>query len=324
MSREPPILSTRRIILIVLLILSILLVYIIVTQYTPLLTQTPPQEQGGMLKVVTTFYPLYDFTKNIGGNRVDVNILVPETVDLHSFEPTPSTIAKVAEADMLIFSGVNLEPWVPKIVKAASNPKLTLVDSSQGINLLLVPSQFQQNNRTFDPHIWLNPVDVKQQVKNILNGLIKADPEDSDYFIDNANSYQIKLDSLNSKITNMTMYSKTRYFITLHGAFAYFAKQYNLMQIPILGPFEDEPTPTDIQKTIDAIQLYHLCYVGYETLENPAISKSIERQTNVTLILIDTIEGLSTADQKAGKDYLILMDENITRIGMALSNVGCN
>ena len=324
MSREPPVTITKKTILIIILILSSSLVYIVVTQTSPLITKTPPQEQEKILKVLTTFYPLYDFTNNIGGKRVDASILVPETVDVHAFEPSPSAIAKVADADLLIFNGVNLEPWVPQIVKAANNPKLTLVDSSRGINLLLVPPQYQQNNQTYDPHIWLNPVDAKQQVNNILNSLIKADPADADYFIANANSYQIKLDSLNSKIVNITSYSKTRYFITFHEAFAYFAKQYNLTQIPILGPFEDEPTPTDIQKAINAIQLYHLCYVGYETLENPAISKSIGSQTNVTLILIDTLEGLSTADQIAGKNYLILMDENINRIGMALSNIGCN
>jgi len=73
------------------------------------------------------------------------------------------------------------------------NSKLIQVDTSQGIQLLPVPSQFQISNQTIDPHIWLNPLNAKQQVNNILQGLIKADPADSQYFTQNANAYEAKL-----------------------------------------------------------------------------------------------------------------------------------
>ena len=201
----------------------------------------------GRIKVLATFYPVYDFASNVGGNRIDLSLLVPETEDVHEFEPTPSSIQNVATANVLIYSGAGLEPWIPQIVAAADNPRLIVVDSSQGIPLLPVPPRFQKDNRTFDPHIWLDPVLAKQQVMNILQGLIKADPADQGYFTSNAQAYTAKLDSLNSEILQATSNVKTRYFITFHEAFAYFAKRYNLTQIPITGPFEEEPTPSDIQ-----------------------------------------------------------------------------
>ena len=104
------------------------------------------------LKVIATFYPLYDFAQNVGGNKTDVSILVPETVDVHAFEPTPSDIAAISSADVIIYNGAGLEPWIQDVINAAGNTKLIQVDTSQGINLLPVPSQFQSGNRTIDPH----------------------------------------------------------------------------------------------------------------------------------------------------------------------------
>jgi zinc transport system substrate-binding protein len=281
---------------------------------------TPPTSTS--LKIVATFYPLYDFAQNVAGNKANVSILVPETVDVHDFEPTPSSVEEVATADVLIYNGAGLEPWIQQIISASGNTKLIQVDTSQGIQLMPVSPEFQRNNQTIDPHIWLDPVLAKQQVNNILQGLIKADPADSQYFTQNAQAYESKLDTLNSEAINATSNVATRYFVTFHEAFGYFAQQYNLTQIPISGPFEEEPTPSDIQNVINAIHQYHLLYVGYESLENPAISQSISSETNATLIQMNPIEGLTAQDKATGKNYISLMEEDIENIGLALSHIG--
>jgi zinc transport system substrate-binding protein len=275
------------------------------------------------LKVLGTFFPVYDFARNVGGDRVDVSILVPETVDVHQFEPNPSTVQEVAAANVLIFSGAGLEPWVPQLISAVGNPNLVVVDSSAGIPLLPVPSRFQKDNRSIDPHIWLDPLLAKIQVTNILRGLVQADPADEAYFTAKAQAYEARLDFLNAEIVNATANVKTRYFVTFHEAFGYFARQYGLTQIPIAGPFEEDPTPNEIQSVVTAINQNHLCYVGYESLENPALSQSIASQTRATLVLMDPIEGLTQADQNAGKTYLIKMQENLQVFALVLYHVGC-
>jgi zinc transport system substrate-binding protein len=296
--------------------------FVAIYEFGPFRSSSSSNGQGNMLNVLATFYPIYDFTKNVGGDKVSLTLLVPETVDVHDFDPAPSSIQQVAGADLLIYNGAGLEPWIPQVVSAANNPKLVVVDTSQGITLLPVPPQFEKENRTVDSHIWLDPVLAKQQVNNILQGLIKVDPADQQYFTANAQNYEAKLDYLNSQIINATTNVKTRYFVTFHEAFAYFAKEYNLTQIPIAGPFEEEPTTSDIQNVIEAIHQYHLRYVGYESLENPAISQAISDETNATLILMNPIEGLTEQDQVAGKTYLILMQEDLANIVLALNTVG--
>ncbi|MDQ1279964.1 MAG: zinc transport system substrate-binding protein, partial [Thermoproteota archaeon] len=113
-----------------------------------------------------------------------------------------------------------------------------------------------------------------------------------------------------------------KYFVTFHEAFGYFAKRYNLTQIPIAGPFQEEPTPGDIQNVVNVIQQYHLLYVGYESLENPAVSQAISTETNAALIPMDPIEGLTPEQKAVGDSYLSLMNMTVSNIELALNNVG--
>ena len=275
------------------------------------------------LPVLVTFYPQYDFTQNIGGDKISLSLLVPMTVDVHSFEPTPSSIQQVATARILIYNGAGLEPWISQVVNAAGNNNLLLVNASQGIPLIPVPAQFQRLGRVMDPHVWLDPVLAKQQVNNILQALVKADPADQAYFTANAQAYNSKLDNLNSKIVNATITTQTRKFVTFHEAFSYFSNRYSLIQIPIAGPFEEELTSSDIQNVVDVVNQNHLCVVGFESLENPAISKSIASQTHAQLMRMDPIEGLSQSDQVLGKTYLIKMGEDLSVMTFALNNADC-
>jgi zinc transport system substrate-binding protein len=305
-------------------ILSISLIIIIAVAATAgiyILTQPSTPQTSTKLNVIATFYPLYDFAQNVGGDKVTVSILVPETVDVHDFEPTPSSITAVSTADVLIYNGVGLEPWIQDIVSASENTKLVQVDTSQGITLLPVEQQFQDDNMIYDPHIWLNPVDAQQQVRNILQGLIQADPTDSEYFTQNADAYIAKLEALNQQAINATTNTASTRFVTFHEAFAYFANQYNITQVPILGPFEEEPSASDIQNVIEAIHQYGLRYVGYESLENTAISQSISTQTNASLIEMNPIEGLTDEQNAAGDNYITLMQRVIENIHLALTNV---
>jgi zinc transport system substrate-binding protein len=281
------------------------------------------QSASQKTRVLAAFYPVYDYARNVAGDRADVSLLVPMTVDVHDFEPTPSSIQAVSTANILIYSGAGLEPWIPQIVAAANNPRLVQVDSSQGIPLIHVPPQFQKDNRAIDPHIWLDPVLAKRQVDNIVQGLIKADPSDQAFFAANAKAYEAKLDYLNSEMVNATMTIATNKFVPFHVAFGYFAKEYGLNQTAVFGPFEDSPSAQDIQNIETVINHEHLCYIGFESLENTSVPDQIAAATHARPILMDPIEGLSVHDQTVGKTYLIKLQDDINNILTALNHVGC-
>jgi zinc transport system substrate-binding protein len=281
------------------------------------------QSSSQKIKVLATFYPVYDYTRNIAGDKADVSLLVPMTVDVHDFEPTPSSIQAVSTANLLIYSGAGLEPWILQIVAAANNPHLIQVDSSHGVSLIQVPPQFQKDSRAIDPHIWLDPVLAKKQVDNIVQGLVKADPADQAYFTANAKTYQAKLDYLNSEMVNATKTIATNKFVPFHVAFGYFAQEYGLNQTAVFGPFEDSPSAQDIQNIETVINQEKLCYVGFESLENTSVPDQIAAATHARPILMDPIEGLSVHDQTVGKTYLIKLQDDINNILTALNHVGC-
>jgi zinc transport system substrate-binding protein len=278
---------------------------------------------GGGLKVLATFFPVYDDAIDVLGDKGNVTLLVPFSVDVHEFEPTPSSIELVAQAGLLVYNGAGLEPWIPQLVQAAGNSKLVLVDSSAGLPLINIPSEYQKGNRTIDPHVWEDPVLAQMQVKNILQGLIKADPGHAQYFTNNANALIAKLQFMDQELRTGTSNVETRTFVSFHEAFGYLAKEYNLVQVPLAGPFEEEPTPSDISNAVAAINQNHLCVCFAESLENPAPIQAVAAQTHAHVWILDPIEGLSDAQANAGVTYLVMMQQNIYTLLQALNQANC-
>jgi zinc transport system substrate-binding protein len=275
------------------------------------------------LKLLATFLPLYDDAIDVVGDKGSVKLLVPFSVDVHDFEPTPSSIISVQQADLLIYNGAGLEPWIPQIVASAGNSKLIEVNASQGLPLIPVPQQYQKDNRTVDPHVWLDPVLAQMQVKNILQGLIKADPSDEQYFTANANALIAKFQYMDQELRTGTAHVATRTFVSFHEAFGYLAKEYNLVEVPLAGPFEEEPTPSDIAKAVAAINQNHLCVCFAESLENPAPIQAVAAQTHAHVWILDPIEGLSESDANAGVTYTVMMQQDIYTLLQALNQANC-
>jgi zinc transport system substrate-binding protein len=275
------------------------------------------------LRVLATFLPVYDDAIDVLGSKGNVTLLVPFSVDVHEFEPTVSSVQLVAQADVLVYNGAGLEPWISRLVEAAENSKLVLVDSSAGLPLINVRSEYQRGNRTIDPHVWEDPVLAQMQVKNILQGFIKADPGDAQYFTDNANALIAKFQFMDQELRAGTSNVATRTFVSFHEAFGYLAKEYNLVQVPLAGPFEEEPTPSDISKAVEAINQNHLCVCFAESLENPAPIQAVAAQTHAHVWILDPIEGLSEAQANAGVAYLVMMQQNIYTLLQALNQADC-
>ena len=134
---------------------------------------TPSGNASDRIKVATTIAPLGDFVKAVGGEKVEVTVVVPPGAEPHTFEPTPSLMMDVAKADLYVMNGAGLEFWMDKLLEA--NKRMVVVDSSQGIALL------QESEDEIDPHIWLSLRNAAVQVNNICSGLIEVDPQNKDY-----------------------------------------------------------------------------------------------------------------------------------------------
>ena len=184
---------------------------------------TPKAESTEKVGVVVTILPQAEFVESVGGEKVDVTIMVPTGQSPHTYAPTFSQLAAVKQAKMYakVGSGVEFElVHMDRIIEA--NKDMLVVDCSQDIELM-----------GKDPHIWLSPRNAKIMVENICNGLIQIDPENREYYTQNKNEYLVKLDELDEDIKSSLAGITNRSFMVFHPAWGYFAGDYNLMQIQV-------------------------------------------------------------------------------------------
>ena len=197
------------------------------------------------IKVVASFYPVYEFVKEIGGNKVDVTSLIPIGVEPHDYEPTIQQIQNAETADLVVYNGAGLEKWIDKI-----NAKFK-VEASQGLNLLM--SNDTGNSGTYDLHVWLDPILAEMEVENIRNALVKIDPANTQYYKANADRFIGKLNDLDYRIKTELATCNKKDFIAFHNAFTYFANRYGLNQHSVhqgLTP-EGEVLPQRLQGVIE-------------------------------------------------------------------------
>ncbi len=278
-----------------------------------------PVNNSLKLNVVASFYPIYFFASEIAGDKAKVVNLVPPGVEPHDFELTPVSAKTVQSADLILYNGLGLEHWIAQ-AKDSLRSKAKLVDVSTGIPPLSASGNPELAGQfTYDPHIWLDPVNAKAEVANILAGLKQVDPSNSDYYDARAKALDAKLDELDGEYRAGLASCKRKDVITSHAAFAYISKRYGLNQVPISGLSPDsEPSPSDLAKLIDFAKKNDVKYVFFESLVSPALSKTIADAIGGQTMVLDPIEGVSQENLNKGVNYLSLMKQNLVNLRIAL------
>ena len=206
-------------------------------------------EEG--IGVVVTILPQADFVENVGGDRVQVTVMVPPGASSHTYEPTASQLKEVSKAKVYfkIGSGVEFEQaQMDKILGV--NPDMQVVDCAEGITKL-----------GKDPHIWNSPVNAIVMVENICDGLCQVDPEHEAYYMANRDKYLQELNDVDIYIhERLDGFTGNRVFMIYHPAFGYFAAEYALTQIAIEHKGK-APTPKVIQDCVDKARQYNLSYI---------------------------------------------------------------
>ncbi len=296
-------------------------------------TQPASNAANGKLKVVASFYPMYDFAKNVGGDRVDVTSLIPPGVEPHNFEPTPSDMKKLSSADVLILNGAGLEHgWVHELVEGVGNQKLAVVDTSKEIELIHSEAHEHEaeeaheaeehHHGEFDPHIWLSPVNAKKQVEAIKDAFIAADPEGKAYYENNAAAYGAKLDSLDAKFKEQFSTCKKKDILITHATLAYFCREYGCNQVPVEGVnAEGEPTPAVVAAIVNQAKEKGITVVFVEKMYDPRVAQTISKEIGGKVAVFNTVHGLTPEEQANGEDYLSEMEGNLAIIN---ANLDCS
>lgn len=280
------------------------------------------------IKVITSLFPQYDFTKEIGGDLVDVSLLLPPGVEPHSFEPSPGDIIKIENSDLFIFTGEYMEPWALRIADNIKNQDVYVLDISSNISLLdedhygcSHSSCNHNHNSQVDPHIWLDPINAQVMVDNILESLVALDPENKDFYKANADAYKEELDKLHNEfLESFKNISSDTIISGGHFAFGYFVERYNLNHI---SPYEGfspnaEPSPRKIIELIENIQESDAKAIFHEELIDPKVSKLLRDETGSQLLLLHGAHNLSRDEINSNLTYLDIMYNNLDNLKIGL------
>lgn len=290
---------------------------------------TKPQEKK--LQVVASVYPVQEFVKAVGKDRVDVSLLVPPGTEPHDWEPTAKDLAKIKGSALLVYHGAGLEHWVGAVVKPDLLGSAKAVEASKGIALLDAGESESEDehghnhsgetHETKDPHVWLDPVLAQQEVKTILAALIEVDPAHASEYEANAAAYVKELQLLHDEYTVALQHTAKRELITSHAAFSYLAKRYQLQQVPVMGLSPDaEPTADKMAEIIRFCKAHQVKYIFFETLVSPKLAEVLSREAGASTLVLNPLEGLTVEEYKAGKSsYLTLMRENLQQLKKALA-----
>ena len=268
-----------------------------------LYTGAAPQEAASIAnrtKVVTSFYPLYDFAYHIAGDRAEVSSMVPPGVEPHDWEPTLGDVNRARSADMLVINGAGLESWVDGIGAKR------IVNTSEGIELA----------DSADPHVWLDPVLAREQAESIRAALALVDPENAAYYNENAAAYAAELDSLDSFIRSELASCEKSDFIAFHDAFSRFAQRYGLNQHTIHGISpEGEVLPQRLQQVVELAGELGINTVYSEDLVDSRLAQVIADEIPGGRVLtLSPIEGIDREELAAGVGYIEKMKENVASL----------
>lgn len=276
---------------------------------------------GGKIRVVATLFPQYDFARQIAGDAADVTLLMPPGMESHTYEPTPADIARIRQANLLIYTGPQMEPWAQTLFEGT--PSVRLLDVSRGVALDKEGhSADDGHSHTFDPHIWTSPLNAKVMADNITVALCEADPGQAGVFRTNNAALQGQLDALDAEFRSLARDGK-RKDVVFGGRFAfhYLMEEYGLTPIAAYDSCsaEAEPSARTVAAIIDRVRADGIPVVYYEELSDPKVARAIREETGAEMLLLHSCHNVSREGLKGGETYLSLMWQNAANLKRGLA-----
>lgn len=276
----------------------------------------PSEVKSNKIQVSASFYPLYFFSQQIGGDKANVVNITPAGAEPHDYEPTAKDIARIETSRMLVLNGGGLEAWGNDIGQNLNGKNIVIVVAGEGLTNQQV---MEEGENMTDPHIWLSPLLAKEIVDKITNGFVQLDPANKDYYQSNADVLKIKLDDLDKEYKQGLSNCVEKNIITSHSAFGYLATTYGLNQVSITGLSPDaEPSPQQLTDVVKFAKANNVKYIFFESLVSPKLSNTIATEIGAKTLVLNPLEGLTNEEASQGKSYFTEMQSNLANLQTAL------
>ncbi|MFA5364931.1 MAG: zinc ABC transporter substrate-binding protein [Candidatus Bathyarchaeia archaeon] len=289
-----------------------------------LMPQNKP-ENSGKLNVVATFYPLAYFAQEIGGEKVAVTQLIPDNTEVHNWQPSPSDILAVDNADVILYNGASLDHWFEDdVLSAIDLTNKIVVETTQGVALLEAGQETDEHDHEheglYDPHTWISPFVAEQQAQNIYLALTQKDPSNADYYATRWQSLKTRFEEMDNRyVTELANKTKHDIFVA-HSAFGYLAAGYGFEQHGVIGISADEqPSAAAYVNLVDLMVQYetYAVYVNpvYSDESAQTLKAELQRLTgqNVQILTLNFMLG-----NMNGLDYFGQQEQNLQNLKTGL------
>ena len=268
------------------------------------------------LKVYVSFNVLKEFAQTVGGDKVEVTAVIPDGTEPHDFEPKAQDLAGMSTAQVFVYNGLDMEAWAEDAVAAADNKDLIVVEASDGVTPISNTEEDEiQEHGQYDPHVWLSLKGAETEVTNIKDALVRADPDNKEYYETNCSEYIAKLEALYTRYSEKFGSTEKKSFVTGHAAFAYLCRDFGLEQNSVEDVFaEGEPSAKQLTELVDYCRENGVTTIFAEEMASPDISETLAREVGASVETIYTME--SAEDDKS---YLERMEDNLEKIYLSLA-----
>lgn len=286
-------------------------------------------EDNGKMTVVTTIFAPYDFVRQIVGDKVNVVMLLPPGVESHSYEPTPSDIIEIENADLFFYVSEHTETWVTQITSSLKNKKVETVCIADGIGIEVHGHNHSEHHAhdhsdecTTDEHIWTNLEYASDMVDFLGKKIAEKDTANKDFYLENAKEYKNKILGLKADFEKMILSSKRKKIVSgSRFAMKNFTNEFGLDFTAAFDSCVDntEPSAAVMAKITDKIKSENIPVIFYEELTEPKIARAVSLETGAKMLLLHSCHNVSSEELKNGETYLSLMTQNYNNLKEALN-----
>lgn len=268
-------------------------------------------QSSDKIQVVTTVFPLYDFVRAVGGDRVEIRLLIAPGTEVHTYDPKPSDIRAVYDADLFCFIGGESEGWVNTLLKDKSVNTLKMSDC---VDLL---SGHDHHHHEYDEHIWTSPKNAILMVEEICSALSKADPENKKEYKQNSKNYVEKISAADGEIKAVVGKSENPFILVADRfPFLYFAEYYGIEHEAAFGgcAISTDISIKTMSRLVKICEEKNLKYAYYTELSNKNIAVALSEQTGVKLLELHSAHNVTLDDFSDGITYVDIMRRNMNAL----------
>ncbi|MDY2789001.1 MAG: zinc ABC transporter substrate-binding protein [Atopobium sp.] len=280
---------------------------------------TPAASSDAKKTVYTTFFPVYDLTKRIVGDKMDVKMIIKGNQEPHDFELQAADMASITKADLIVYNGAGMESFINDLKTSAKNDDKFL-DLSQGLTLLQNKDAVTGDHSSVNPHTWLSIKNALVELDTLYKKVVAIDPQNADYYKQNFEKATAQFKELDKKFeeTLSKVSQSEKYFVVSHAAFNYLAHDYGLKQVAVTGISpEDEPSAAQLATIADFVKQHKISTIFFEGKATPKVAETLAKNTGTKTATLYTMESLTEEEQQMG--YLKLMEHNLNELVKSFS-----